>query len=166
MSDHRHLPDPDAVIAGAIGPPGRRIFYLQVHTGPDVLTLRLEKQQVLALATYLGELLEDLPAPGDTASLPTDLVEPVRAAWTVAGIGAGYREDLDRFVITLEETAADDDDPEQGAGATLQISRTQAAHLVRLAVELERGARPPCPLCAKPMDPDGHACVKSNGHGH
>ncbi|HEX5479005.1 MAG TPA: hypothetical protein VFY79_04730 [Dehalococcoidia bacterium] len=26
------------------------------------------------------------------------------------------------------------------------------------------GGRPVCPLCGLPMEPGGHACVRTNGH--
>jgi hypothetical protein len=28
---------------------------------------------------------------------------------------------------------------------------------------VEQG-RPPCPLCGYPLDPEGHACPRTNGH--
>jgi uncharacterized repeat protein (TIGR03847 family) len=169
MSAVRNIPDPDDFVAGTLGPPGRRVFYLQVRTGPEVLTLRLEKQQVLALAAYLAELLSDLPAVADATGLATELRAPVDAAWVVGELGAGFRGDIERFVITMAEAVAPGDDeaaPGEGAQVTVQITPAQAANFVRLSEELASGGRPPCPLCGKPMDPDGHACVKSNGHGH
>lgn len=169
MTERIDLPDPDSCIPGTVGPPGRRVFYLQARAGQQVLSLRLEKQQVLALATYLREILADLPAAQPDDDLPTSLAEPVVPAFTVGPIGVGYREDLDRIVLALQELD-DSADPEEnapagGAHATIQLTRAQAVHLVALADELMATGRAPCPLCAKPMDPDGHACTKSNGHG-
>ena len=52
--------EPDRFTAGTVGEPGRRVFYLQAAEGPAVASLRLEKQQVTALADYLERVLADL----------------------------------------------------------------------------------------------------------
>ncbi|MGK2930258.1 MAG: DUF3090 family protein, partial [Acidimicrobiales bacterium] len=53
--------DPDGFTTGAIGPPGERVFYLQAQENAAHTAVKLEKQQVLALAEYLAGLLHDLP---------------------------------------------------------------------------------------------------------
>ena len=78
----------EAATAGTIGVPGQRVFYLQFRTRTEVVTLRLEKQQVGALAEYLGELLADLPSPEDVPDPATlELEEPVDPAWVVGSMG-------------------------------------------------------------------------------
>ena len=59
MSDNPsfELDAPDHFTAGAIGPPGQRVFYLQSREGGRVITLKVEKEHVRALAEYLGGLL-------------------------------------------------------------------------------------------------------------
>ena len=37
---------------------------------------------------------------------------------------------------------------------------------VRRAAELVSSGRPPCTLCGRPLDPEGHVCIKTNGHLH
>lgn len=169
MSDLVELTDPDHCTPGTVGPPGRRVFYLQARQGPDLHTWRLEKQQVAAIATYLAELLTDLPEPEGPAPEREVLEEPVDAAWIVGSIGVGVRDETDRIVVALEELLADVPDDVAGLDARrarVHLTRGQAAHLVSLAAQLVTAGRPPCPLCGKPVDVDGHACVKSNGHGH
>ena len=67
---------PDFFTTGTVGQPGRRVFYLQAREKGELVTLKLEKEQVGALAEYLAKLLTDLPKPGP---LPSDmaLLEPV-----------------------------------------------------------------------------------------
>ncbi len=48
------LPEPDRFTAGTVGPPGQRVFFLQASAEGHVVTLRLEKAQVAALAVYLA----------------------------------------------------------------------------------------------------------------
>ena len=54
MSLSFEFTDPDLFTAGAVGPPGQRVFYLQAREGGHLASLKLEKQQVAALADYLA----------------------------------------------------------------------------------------------------------------
>src|SRR2546423_444205 len=113
MSSSFDLPEVDLFTAGAVGEPGQRVFYLQARAGARVVSLRLEKTQVSALAQYLGELISDLDAPGP---LPTelDLVEPIVAEWVVGSLRAAYDENVDRLIIVAEELVGDEDDESSG----------------------------------------------------
>ena len=160
------LPDVDRFTAGAVGQPGSRVFYLQAVAGGEVVTLRLEKQQVAALAQYLAELLHDLPSPADD-EIPTelDLVEPVQEAWIVGQLGVVFDETRDRMVVRADEIAVEDDDDETTLGmARFGLTRAQVQAFVIHAATLVSSGRPPCPLCGRPIDPEGHMCIKTNGH--
>ena len=151
--------DPDGFTAGALGPPGERVFYLQAQDEAGVTAVKLEKQQVLALAEYLAGLLHDLPAPEEVPPAPT-LAEPVEAEWTVGTIGVAYDNDRDRIVIVADELVAEDDPP--GDTLRVAITRAQVRALIERAEELMVGGRPPCRLCGAPIDPTGHACPRAN----
>ena len=71
---------PVVFTTGTVGEPGHRVFYVQAQGDGQVVTLKLEKQQVGALAEYLSGLLADLPTV-DESHIPTllDLVGPDRA---------------------------------------------------------------------------------------
>src|SRR6188472_215240 len=56
---------PERFIAGTVGPPGQRTFFLQARSGPRVTSVALEKQQVLVLAERIEELLDDVLRSGD-----------------------------------------------------------------------------------------------------
>ena len=161
------LPDVDRFTAGAIGEPGQRVFYLQAIAGAQVVTLRCEKTQVAALAEYFAELLADLPTPPDT-ELPTDmdLVSPVNEEWIVGQIGVVFDETRDRMVVRVDELRIEDDDADdQLPGmARVSLTRAQVHAFVARAAQLVSAGRPPCPLCGRPLDPEGHVCIKTNGH--
>lgn len=171
MSTSYDLPDVDRFTAGAVGDPGARVFYLQAVAGAQVVTLRLEKAQVAAMAQYLAEMLVDLPTPtpeelaGDLA-----LVEPVVAEWIVGQIGVVFDDGRDRLVLQAEEVGEVDEegeripDPDSGT-ARFALTRGQVAGFVVRAASLIAAGRPPCPLCGRPLDPEGHMCIKTNGHG-
>ena len=167
MATEFDLPDVDRFTAGAIGEPGQRVFYLQAIAGAEVVTLRCEKTQVAALAQYFAELLADLPAPAD-AEVPTDmeLRSPVEAEWTVGQIGVVFDEGRDRMVVRADELRFEDDerDEETAGMARVALTRAQVQAFVEHASQLVAAGRPPCPLCGRPLDPEGHMCIKTNGH--
>ncbi len=152
---------PDRVTVGAIGAPGQRTFYLQAVEGARTVTLKLEKQQVVALGELLGELLSDLPAAGDP---PADagLDEPVLAEWAVGTMQLAYDRDADRVVLIAEELV--EETGTDGSLGRLQLTRAQAAGLVARSRDLGQAGRPPCPFCGHPLDPAGHTCPRTNGH--
>ena len=49
---------PERFVAGTVGQPGERTFYLQAAGGGQVVSVALEKVQVSLLADRLGELLD------------------------------------------------------------------------------------------------------------
>jgi uncharacterized repeat protein (TIGR03847 family) len=166
MSGSFELPEVERVTIGTVGEPGQRTFYLQARQGQQLVTLKLEKQQVAALAQLMAELLADLPAP-EGVSAGANLEEPVLAEWPVGAIQLAYDSAGDRVVILAEEVATEEDDAPGGdeGVARLAITRSQAAALIAQSAELVTSGRPACPLCGNPMDPDGHSCPKTNGHG-
>jgi uncharacterized repeat protein (TIGR03847 family) len=152
---------------GTVGVPGQRTFYLQAREGDRLVSLKLEKQQVAALAQLLAEMLSDLPAAG---ALPTnlDLEEPVLAEWAVGAMQLAYDAASDRIVLMAEEAtrpAEEGAEVPDGAIGRLALSRPQAAAIAGRAEELVTSGRAPCPLCGFPLDPAGHSCPRTNGHG-
>jgi uncharacterized repeat protein (TIGR03847 family) len=171
------LDAPQHFTAGAVGEPGHRVFYVQASQGSLVVTLKLEKTQVAALAQYVAELLADLPpVPEEDVPLDVGLLEPTVPEWTVGTIGVAVDEARDRLVVTFQELQPqgedeleeedDDEDDEDVNLATFTITRPQAMTFVRKGAELVAAGRPPCTLCGRPLDPEGHVCIKTNGHLH
>lgn len=174
MSESFDLSDVDHLTVGTVGPPGKRAFYLQARAGGERVTLKLEKQQVSALAQYLSKVLADLPVIG---ALPgeLELEEPVEAAWTVGVLGVTYDEATDRVVLLAQEVGArdeeqeeegleTDDDEDSGAVVRITATREQVAALAIRGTALVEAGRPSCPLCGYPLDPSGHVCPRTNGH--
>jgi uncharacterized repeat protein (TIGR03847 family) len=175
MSTSFDFEAPDHFTAGTVGEPGHRIFYIQAAQDGSVATLRLEKQQVAALAEYLAGILADLP---DAEAEPArvDLVEPVLAEWVVGSLAVAYEEATDRILLVAEEIVEVDEptedepapepllDPDDldTATARFRLTRDQVSSFIRRAAELVVSGRPICPLCGRPIDPDGHACPRLN----
>ena len=160
MSNSRDFPSVDHIAIGAVGEPGKRVFLIQARYLGDLVTLKVEKAQVAALVHHLGELIQELPRPGHLDE-PSDLLVPYEIAWVVGSISISYIEGVDQVHLNLEELAADDSEP-----STLQIglSKEQSAEIAIQGTRLVEAGRPPCPLCGYPLDPNGHACPRTNGH--
>lgn len=162
MSPSFHFSAPDHFTAGAVGPPGQRVFYLQAREDRAVLTLGCEKEHVRGLGEYLVRLLARRPAPAaDRASGPS-LLEPFEAAWAVGTVAAGYDPAEDRILIVARELV-EEDRAAEAAEVRFRITRSQAGAFVEQARALMEAGRLLCPVCATPEDPAGHLCPRRNG---
>jgi len=147
------------VTAGAVGPPGQRVFFLQISHGGGVVTLKVEKDQLRVLADRLLALIPQSRTVEVTA--PATLEEPLRAAWAVGTMALAYDERAERFEISLVELVEEGQEPAVGQfSATLPQMRT----LVHQALAVVAAGRPPCPVCGGPIDHDGGICPRANGH--
>ncbi|MDP1819477.1 MAG: DUF3090 family protein [Acidimicrobiales bacterium] len=166
------LSDPDVFTTGTVGPPGQRVFLLQVRADDLVVTVRCEKQQVAALADYFDGLLDDLdPTPYAVQSRDLELVEPIEPLWTVGPIGVAYDEPDDRIIVVLEELIDPDEladgdvEPESlvdGGSVKVRLNRAQVMGFVRHSRALVSAGRPPCRFCGLPVDSSGHPCPRMN----
>jgi uncharacterized repeat protein (TIGR03847 family) len=162
------------ITTGFIGQPGKRVFYLQAHKGPDVVTLIIEKQQIEALAygieQFLVELKDKLPglpeASPDFAPGQMALEVPLDPVFRVGQLGLGYDQDRDLLVIVAQEIVAEGRDPEEVSVARFFATRSQMRALSLHGLTIVRQGRPLCGNCGQPIDPEGHFCPRSNGHAH
>lgn len=162
--------DVDAFTAGAVGEPGRRVFFLQARSGGKVVTLKCEKQQVQALGDYLRRLLNDLPpAPDRPLAEAMEPRRPDEVDWVVGPMGLAFDADVDRFVLMIEQVIPVDDEGEPEPEALddqghlrLRLTRGQAIAFCDRAGELVKAGRPDCIFCGRPKNPDGHACPRMN----
>lgn len=152
--------DPTAVGVGAIGEPGSRVFYLQARSEDQIVSFKVEKQQVAQLAAWLVDELAEMERAEDDAP-PAILHEPVEPVWTIGPIGVAYDAVNDRFVIEASELLTEDaeDDP---AIVRIRMTRAQATALAVHGLAAVSAGRPPCPFCELPLS-DDHICPRSNG---
>lgn len=80
---------PDRFVAGTVGEPGQRTFFLQAREGPRVTSVALEKQQVSVLAERVDLLLDEaLRRSGGDPMIPA-----------VAPVGVGDQDPLDLPIV-------------------------------------------------------------------
>jgi uncharacterized repeat protein (TIGR03847 family) len=162
----------EQITTGAIGPPGKRVFYLQGRGVDQIVTLIVEKQQIQSLAVgleqFLSELRERLPdlpeASPDFTEKDMALQEPIDPLFRVGHMGLGYDEETDLLVLVAREIQTPDADPEQAAVARFWCSRTQLRQMCHWGLEIAEQGRPICGNCGQPIDLEGHFCPKRNGH--
>jgi uncharacterized repeat protein (TIGR03847 family) len=157
------LSDVDRITVGAVGEPGRRVFLLQARAGAEVVTVKVEKQQVSALAQYLADVLADLPSVGDLPG-ELELEEPAEPRFVVGVLGVTYDDATDRVVLVAQEATAEESEEPEGGVLRVTATREQIAALAIRGTALVEAGRPPCPLCGYPLDPSGHVCPRTNGH--
>jgi uncharacterized repeat protein (TIGR03847 family) len=182
---------PERFVAGTVGPPGERTFYLQARGGGRTVSVALEKVQVSLLAEKLEELLGEansrfglkLPESSDVIdNEPLDA--PVDEEFRVGTLGLAYDvEDSSVIIEAIAVEEAEFDADAEGDATAAAAEDEEAAeipdHLDRLRVRLTPQAvrdfvdrarrvlaagRPPCPLCGQPLDPAGHLCPRNNGY--
>ena len=66
--------------------------------------------------------------------------------------------------VTPDQVEEDFEEPEPDELLLVRIPPGAARAFVKRAQALVAAGRPPCPLCALPLDPEGHVCPRQNGH--
>jgi uncharacterized repeat protein (TIGR03847 family) len=172
---------PERFVAGTVGEPGDRTFYLQAVDETKVISVQLEKEQVAVLAERLSALLEEVArrlgvvAPTDSEESGVDtepLRTPVEQEFRVGTMGLGWDVESRAIVVELlavTEQELDEsvvlDDTEEGPDAVrVFLSLTQARAFAARAERVISAGRKPCPLCAEPLGPKGHICPRQNGY--
>ena len=185
---------PERFVAGTVGEPGDRTFFLQARGGGRVVSVALEKVQVSLLAEKLEELLTEaarrfgveLPDPPVSAGNDNEPLDtPVDEEFRVGTLGLAF--DVDTSTVVIEAIEAGEADAEADLGAEDEEAAVPAEDeddepdddldrlRVRLTPEATRAfidrarrvvaaGRPPCPLCGQPLDPAGHLCPRHNGY--
>ncbi len=132
MPRRRYLFDPpDRFVAGTIGRPGDRTFFLQARDGARVVSIILEKAQVAVLVYGLGDLLAELERRGvqgvaasETAGAATIVVsatgasatgaddtgpldEPINEAFRAGSLTLGWDGDAERVLVEARAQSED-----------------------------------------------------------
>ena len=158
----------DRFVAGTVGEPGERAFFIQAKNGTRLISLALEKAQVAALAERLAIVLIDLRrngVPFNTRDLPRDdapLTTPIESEFEVGLISMAWDESQSRMSIELFEIAAPDGQAGNSLKVVLDVS--QCGAFVKRSKALVSAGRLPCPFCGFPIDPQAHLCPRANGY--
>ena len=179
---------PDRFVAGTVGQPGERAFFLQAREGNRITSVASEKQQVSVLAEHLDRVLDevlrrsagvvDVPPASSQARDTDPLDAPINEEFRVGTMTIAWDPSIDRIVIELFSNVDENDDTEEPTPATaaepdeidadevfvVKITASYARDFVARAQALVAAGRPSCPFCLQPMDPHGHVCPRANGY--
>lgn len=167
MSSSFDLPEVRSFAVGTEGPAGERVFYLQAVSDTQVVTLRLEKQQVALLADYLARVVASYDLAESAPTAMPDLYQPVISEWIVGSMMVAIDESESRVIVIAEELVVEDDDADPdsapaGSQARFGLTRGQVDAFVAGARDVIDSGRPTCPLCGRPINADGHFCPRLN----
>ncbi len=175
---------PERFVAGTVGQPGERQFFLQARDGARVVSVGLEKQQVQVLAERVDGLLDEVvrrtggeapvPAAAPLGSEDLDPLDtPVTEEFRVGAMALGWNGDTELVIIEAHEVVDDDEaevpdleeDPDEGpACLRVRLSGAAARAFAKRALSVVSAGRPPCPFCNLPLEPSGHICPRANGY--
>jgi len=129
---------PDRFVAGTIGVPGNRTFFIQARRAGQLVSVVLEKVQVAVLAERLGVLLDELetrgisPSTSDAPEDPAPLEEPINDAFRATTLTLGWDGDAERILVEARAEGEDDEDEldadeaegdeEEDEGETIDLS--------------------------------------------
>jgi uncharacterized repeat protein (TIGR03847 family) len=181
---------PDRFVAGTVGQPGERTFFLQAREGNRMTSVACEKQQVSVLAEHLDRVLDevlrrsagdvDVPPASSKARDTDPLDAPITEEFRVGTMTIAWDPSIDRIVIELfsnvdvveeestqatpQATAEESDEIEADEVFVVKITASYARDFVARAQALVAAGRPSCPFCLQPIDPHGHICPRANGY--
>jgi uncharacterized repeat protein (TIGR03847 family) len=161
----------EQITVDAVGELEDYTFVLQGSAGRQLVSLVLEREQVLALALAGSELLEILDQEYgrelDQLQIPVSenmsLQAPVEPLFQIAQFQLGYDAERDYLVIiAVELPSSIESDGLELAVVRFWLSREQMVALIRRIETVIANAPPLCPACGEPMDPLGHRCIRNN----
>lgn len=183
---------PDRFVAGTVGEPGQRTFFLQARSGQRVTSVALEKQQVQILGERVGELLDELLAASEAqetipAVTPVSLVDtdpldqPIVEEFRAGTITLSWDVTTERVVVEVfpvaelevevpleaaEQELADlpIEEPEPEELLVVRMPPGMARAFAARAESVVAAGREPCQFCGNPLDPQGHLCPRANGY--
>lgn len=136
---HRYDP-PERFVAGTVGEPGARTFFLQARAGRRVTSVSLEKEQVAVLAGRVQEILDqaagrvagapDHDEPLDSEPLEAPITEDFRVGTLVLAWQPSPSPGGDRLVVQAYAVESAED-TESGADEAVADAESLADSLAR-----------------------------------
>ena len=162
----------DRFIAGTVGVPGERQFFLQIRSGTRLICASLEKAQVSTLAERLKimtqQILKQNPLQFVAQKTIDDqpLEQPIENDFDIGAISISWNEENAKICVELfsRQDFIANEIEEENAELTFNLDIGQVQSFVQRALQLVNAGRLPCPFCAIPIDPHGHLCPRANGY--
>jgi uncharacterized repeat protein (TIGR03847 family) len=161
---------PDRFVAGAVGQPGQRTFFLQASKGTQVVSVALEKAQVAVLAERVATLLLALRQRGVdigeeqlTGNATPELEQPIVEEFRVGTLSLGWDEGREVVVIEAremgeadfeEDSDETDESVEAQSGSEVDVAETLRTAIARLAGSDDSATDSDLDLVRVQLEPD------------
>ena len=160
---------PERFVAGTVGEPGERAFYLQIRSNARLFSVAVEKAQVQAISARLEVMIAEIRKSNPLMiieKLPIDdapLESPIDAEFQIGAMSLAWDEESTLICVELFELEDDEEDAE-GEVVEINITVAMAAAFAARSKAVVNAGRLPCPFCGIPIDPRGHLCPRANGY--
>ena len=181
MTSRILLFDPvERFVAGTVGQPGERTFFIQARTGARLISVSLEKTQVQALSERVTYMIREIKQSDPTIAIQrltrddAPLETPIEEEFRIGVIGIAF--DASRELIQIDLQAVSEGDEEEPEFIDVDdltgdqdimrvlISPSMADQFAKRAISVVSAGRLPCPFCGGPIDMRGHLCPRANGY--
>jgi len=160
---------PERFVAGTVGEPGERAFYLQLRSSSRLFSVAVEKAQVQAMSARLDVMINEIRKTNPLLTIEkfsiddAPLESPIDAEFQVGAMSLAWDEETQLICVELFEL---EDDEEEGEGEVVEINISvgMAAAFAARSKAVVNAGRLPCPFCGIPIDPRGHLCPRANGY--
>ncbi len=163
--------NPERFVAGTVGMPGERTFYLQAKEGIKISSISLEKSQVALLAERILNLLKEMNLPPKSVILKVDdapLDLPLMDDFRVGVISIAWDPQTQHLIIEAQagesEEVVDHQITEGPDLFRVTLTSSMAKSFALRSNALVKAGRPPCQFCGNPLDPSAHLCPRANGY--
>ena len=161
--------EPDRFVAGTVGEPGERAFFIQLRSQSRLFSVAVEKAQVQAISTRLEIMVAEVRKANPLLMVEKSQIDdaplesPVDAEFQIGAMSLAWDEESKFICVQLFELEDDEEDFE-GEVVEINISLTMAISFSARSKAVVNGGRLPCPFCGIPIDPRGHLCPRANGY--
>jgi len=160
---------PERFVAGTVGEPGERAFYLQLRSSSRLFSVAVEKAQVQAMSARLDVMINEIRKTNPLLTIEkfsiddAPLESPIDAEFQIGAMSFAWDEETQLICVELFEL---EDDEEEGEGEVVEINISvgMAAAFAARSKAVVNAGRLPCPFCGIPIDPRGHLCPRANGY--
>ena len=160
---------PERFVAGTVGEPGERAFYLQIRSNARLFSVAVEKAQVQAISARIEVMVAEIRKSNPLMiieKLPIDdapLESPIDAEFQIGAMSLAWDEESKLICVELFELE-DDEEESEGEVVEINITVAMAAAFAARSKAVVNAGRLPCPFCGIPIDPRGHLCPRANGY--
>lgn len=160
---------PERFVAGTVGEPGERAFYLQIRSNARLFSVAVEKAQVQAISARIEVMVAEIRKSNPLMiieKLPIDdapLESPIDAEFQIGAMSLAWDEESTLICVELFELEDDEEDSE-GEVVEINVTVAMAAAFAARSKAVVNAGRLPCPFCGIPIDPRGHLCPRANGY--